>query len=203
MQQFTIFANEYLHQDTTAFFHVGYIGYEQPGNPDYINTLKNTYGDYSEYKLKSAMQELRSVLLDGLPHILNILQLVNLTVCVVPRAKAESRYKPSQLCFKSTVSEVACQLHGFVDGTDYIVRHTNTKTTHLPPHTPNYTNDGQAPYPGITAETCRISDEISDKDILLIDDIYTRKVNIDEDAIQALLDKEPSSVTFYAVGRTV
>jgi len=38
---------------------------------------------------------------------------------------------------------------------------------------------------------------------LLIDDLYTRTVNIDEDAIQALLDKGAHSVAFYAVGRTV
>jgi predicted amidophosphoribosyltransferase len=41
------------------------------------------------------------------------------------------------------------------------------------------------------------------KDILLIDDIYTKTVNIDEDAIQALLSKGAKSVSFYAIGFTV
>ena len=41
------------------------------------------------------------------------------------------------------------------------------------------------------------------KDILLIDDIYTKTVNIDEDAIQALLDNGARSVFFYAIGKTV
>lgn len=41
-----------------------------------------------------------------------------------------------------------------------------------------------------------------DKDILLIDDIYTKTINIDEDAIQALIESGAKSVTFYAVGRT-
>jgi hypothetical protein len=43
------------------------------------------------------------------------------------------------------------------------------------------------PYIGITNATCNISDDVIGKDILLIDDIYTKTVNIDEDAIQSLL----------------
>jgi len=56
------------------------------------------------------------------------------------------------------------------------------------------------PYAGITQKTCTLNKNIKDKDILLIDDIYTADVNIDEDAIQALMDKGAKSVTFYAVG---
>ena len=51
--------------------------------------------------------------------------------------------------------------------------------------------------------TCRISDEVIGKDILLIDDLYTKTVNIDEDVIQALLDSGAKSVFFFAIGRTV
>lgn len=39
--------------------------------------------------------------------------------------------------------------------------------------------------------------------ILLIDDIYTKTVNIDEDAIQALLNKGARQVFFYAIGYTI
>ena len=59
------------------------------------------------------------------------------------------------------------------------------------------------PYPGITKDTCSISNEVKNKNILLIDDIYTNNINIDEDAIQALLDKGAKSVIFYSVGKTV
>tara|TARA_Y100000294_G_scaffold155382_1_gene155577 strand:- start:1128 stop:1745 length:618 start_codon:yes stop_codon:yes gene_type:complete len=201
MHRFTIQSNRYLSQDIQAFYHTDYVGYRKPGNPDYINTLKNTYNDYSESMLKNAVQELKSVLLEDLPQILPILQLKSLTVCVVLRAK--TNYQPNQLLFKSTIRNVVNQLNSFGDGIDYIVRHTNTKTTHLSADTPNYNNDGAAPYPGITIETSNISSNISDKNILLIDDLYTRTVNIDEDAIQALLDKGAHSVAFYAVGRTV
>jgi len=38
---------------------------------------------------------------------------------------------------------------------------------------------------------------------LLIDDIYTKSINIDEDAIQALIDKGAKSIVFYAIGKTL
>lgn len=59
------------------------------------------------------------------------------------------------------------------------------------------------PYPGITKATCTISEEVRGKDILLIDDLYTEGVNIDEDAIQALLDNGAVSVIFYSLGKTL
>ncbi|MBD3831518.1 MAG: hypothetical protein IE890_13680 [Arcobacter sp.] len=94
---------------------------------------------------------------------------------------------------------------GFQDGSDYIIRHTDTKTTHLAhsPRAAQYAGNGDMPYPGITKDTCHLSNNIRGKKILLIDDIYTAGVNIDEDAIQALLDSGARFVTFYAVGKTV
>ena len=200
MYKFLIHSNRCLRRDIEAFYHAKYVGHKKPGNPDYINTLKNTYNSYSQSKLNNAVQELRKVLLDELDDLPQILRLTPLTVCVVPRAK--TNYHPNQLLFKSTVRIVVNQLNSFIDGIDYIVRHTNTRTTHLPAHTPDFNNDGAEPYPGITAETCNISNHVRDKDILLIDDVYTRTINIDEDTIQALLDKGARSVTFYAIGCT-
>ena len=52
-------------------------------------------------------------------------------------------------------------------------------------------------------KTCDISPEVKGRNILLIDDIYTKTVNIDEDVIQTLLTKGANSVTFYAIGQTV
>lgn len=64
-------------------------------------------------------------------------------------------------------------------------------------------NSGSKPYPGITRETCYIDKEkIKNKTIILIDDIYTKTVNIDEDCIQALLDAGAKDVIFYAIART-
>ena len=125
----------------------------------------------------------------------------NLTVCVIPRAKAEISYSSNQLLFKQAVCETISQLDGFFDGTNYIIRHSNTRTTHL--DRSGYGGDGDLPYPGITKETCTISGNVRGKDILLIDDLYTETVNIDEDVIQALLDNGASSVFFYSVGKTL
>jgi len=201
MHSFIIKSNHYLNQNIQAFYHTDYVGYQNPGNPEYINTLKNTFIDVPIFELTSAAQELESVLLEDLPQILSILQLKSLTVCVVPRAKRD--YQPEQLLFKLTIHNVVKQLNSFSDGTDDLVRHTNTKTTHLRANIPNHNNDGAMPYPGITIDTCNVLSNIRDKDILLIDDVYTRGVNIDEDAIQALLDKGARFVAFYAVGKTV
>jgi predicted amidophosphoribosyltransferase len=142
------------------------------------------------------------VLQFDLPQILQLSGFTVMTVCVVPRAKAEDSYSPDQLLFKSTVRFSIEQFDDFENGTDYIRRHTNTKTTHLKKSILNFQNDGPNPFPGITAETCHISSDVTGKDILLIDDIYTPGVNIDEDAIQALLNAGAKTVTFFAVGKT-
>ncbi len=200
MKKFTINSNESLKQDTHAFYHTDYVGYKKPDNPYYINKFKNIYNNEYESSLNDAVQKLRNVLLEDLPKIRQTLQSKSLIVCVVPRAK--KNYEPNQVLFKTTVCEVVNQLPGFYDGTDYIIRHTNTRTTHLRPNIPNYDNDGAKPYPGITADTCNISNKVKGKNILLIDDVYTKTVNIDEDAIQSLLNRGAQSVVFYAVGRT-
>lgn len=62
---------------------------------------------------------------------------------------------------------------------------------------------GELPYVGIAKDTCNISDDVIGQDILLIDDLYTKTVNIDEDCIQALLDKGARSVIFYSIGKTL
>ncbi|MDR2401429.1 MAG: phosphoribosyltransferase [Deferribacteraceae bacterium] len=197
MHKFTIYPNKYLSQKIQAFYHIDYLKHKKPGNPDYLVVLKNTYKDTTQGVLKTAVKELESVLTEDLPGLFQILQLSSLTVCVVPRAKA--LYKPAQLLFKATVSKIVKQLDGFIDGSDYIIRHTDTRTTHLK----NYDKQGDMPYPGITEKTCNISEDAAGKDILLVDDIYTKTINVDEDVIQALLNRGARSLTFYAVGHTV
>ncbi len=201
MIQFQVLANEYLSRSTNAYYHVPYVRRGNPGNPDYLNDFKNTFNNFSNQKLQSAVRELQRVLQDDLPQILQSVGFDTMTVCVVPRAKAEEAYHANQQLFRSTVWAAIGQLDGFSDGTSFIRRHTNTRTTHLRTPVPNYTNDGREPYPGITAETCSISAEIKGKDILLIDDIYTPRVNVDEDAINALLSAGARTVTFYAIGK--
>jgi hypothetical protein len=196
MNQFVIFANEYLSTNTRAFYHVPYVGMGKPGNPDYVNDLKNTFNNFAEQKLMPATQKLQGVLRGDLPQVLQSSGLEMMTVCVIPRAKAEDSYHANQLLFKSTVQVAIRQMKGFEDGTGYIRRHTNTRTTHLRNPLSNYNNDGPKPFPGITVQTCEISTDVRGKNILLVDDIYTRCVNIDEDAIQALLNAGSAQLLF-------
>lgn len=200
MYEFIIYSNEeYLETDIKGFYHTPYIGYRNEGNPDYLNDLKNTFNNFSKEKLDRSAKILYDVLNNDL---LNFDK--ELSVCVIPRSKSEKIYTNNQLLFKKVIQFLIKELN-FQDGSNYIVRHTNTKTTHLTHSTRGapYAGDGDMPYPGITKNTCNISNAVRGKDILLIDGIYTKNVNIDEDAIQALLDNGANSIIFYAVGRTL
>ena len=203
MNESIIETNSYLNRETRAFFHTSFFGYGQPGNPDFLNVLKNdNHHNWSNERLIDAQNQLKSILKNDLPKIKGVLRLDSMTVCVAPRAKAEESYSENQLLFMTTIRASIREIGGFEDGTSYIRRHTNTKTTHLRKPIPNYQNDGSEPYPGIASETCHISSNVKGKNILLIDDIYTPTVNIDEDAIQSIINKGAHTVTFYAVAKT-
>lgn len=203
MTHFTIQPNEYLRKSINAFYNSDYSGggrWKIPGTiENIICTLKNDITPHSQLVLLNASQQLANILTSDLPQILRQTGKSSLTVCVIPRAKVN--YKADQLLFKSTVEDVIKRLNGFSNGTTYIKRHLDTKTTHLSKGI-SAGGNGKPPYPGITKETCVISEDVKGKDILLIDDLYTKTVNIDEDAIQALLDKGAKSVVFYSVGKT-
>ena len=200
---FLIEPNQYLRKRVQAFYNSDYIGGSgrwriKGAIENIVCTFKNDITPYTDSVLQNTVQELSQILINDLPEILQYTKLNALTVCVVPRAKVN--YKKDQLLFKSTVRKVASQLWGFNDGTDFIIRHTDTRTTHR--DRAGYGGNGDLPYPGITKETCTILNEVKGKNILLIDDLYTKSINIDEDAIQALLDKGANTVFFYAIGRT-
>jgi len=199
IKKFKIKANAYLRKDIIGFYHTDYVGFNKPGNPDYLNILKNDFNNNSKEELERAQAQLYKVLKNDLNYFSR-----KLTICVVPRSKAEKKYSLNQLLFKETVKKVANELN-FKDGTNYIIRHTDTKTTHMTHSVrgKEWAGEGSMPYLGITKDTCILSDEIIGKEILLIDDIYTFGINIDEDAIDALLDKGAKSVIFYAIGKTV
>jgi hypothetical protein len=195
---------KFLKQDTTAFYHTTYTtggAWEiQNTIENMIWTLKNDVDAFPE-RLPYAQQQLSNILKEDLPKIFKQLKNDNLTVCVVPRSKAEEYYKSDQLFFRKVISNVVDLMPNFENGTNYITRYKNTRTTHLDKNGEG--GDGNLPYPGITKDTCTISKQVLGKDIVLIDDLYTKTINIDEDAIQALLDKGAKSVTFYSIGKTV
>jgi hypothetical protein len=205
MTPFTIERNRFLKQNIQGFYHTDFGGVDLPNNPNYLYKLKNDpHHNWADFRIQEAQQQLLSVLLIDLPEVSGQVNRNPLIVCVVPRAKADNTYRPNQLLFKATVRSAVNQLgNNFIDGTNFIVRRTNTKTTHLRKPMEGFVNDGPEPYPGISLDTCTFSTKINSKDILLIDDIYTRTVNIDEDMIQSLLNHGANSVSFYAIGNTV
>jgi len=196
--------SKFLHNSAPAFYHSDYNSggawMVQNTIENMIWTLKNDVDAFPE-RLPHAKQQLSSIIIQDLPKILEQIGKINLTICVVPRSKAESHYRKDQLLFRETISKFVDELPNFENGTKFIIRHTNTRTTHLDRNGEG--GDGNLPYPGITKDTCTISGKVKGKDIILIDDLYTKSVNIDEDAIQALLDNGADSVTFYSVGKTV
>ncbi|OOR89771.1 hypothetical protein B0181_06065 [Moraxella caviae] len=211
LNRFIITQNEYLKSYTVAYHRCDYTSYNQPNNPDYINHLKNTFRTADLACLQNACKQLKYNLDNELIYILNQIRTRSpIAVCCVPRSKALSYYHSSQLLFSQCIRDTIANLqsHGYqiLDGCNYIVRHTNTKTTHLSKSRyfeSNHQNDGDMPYIGITKNTCHFSSDIRHKHILLIDDIYTKSVNVDEDCIQALLDMGATGVTFFAIGKTV
>ena len=194
----------FLNRTVEGFYHANYNSggnWNVPGTiENMIWTLKNDVSPFP-LRLRQAKEQLGKILRHNLPEIMSISGITDPIVCVVPRAKMESYYRADQLYFREVVSNVVSGLTGFVNGARYITRTINTKTTHLARNGEG--GDGELPYPGITRETCIFSDEIVGKNIILIDDLYTKSVNIDEDAIQALFDKGAKSVIFYSIGKTV
>lgn len=216
MKNFTIFSSESnfrgdsfgvkcLSRNVQAFYHEDYTGgsnWKINGTVENtICTLKNDITPYTESVLQNVRSRLEDILREDLPQILRLTGKSNLRVCVIPRAKKEEHYRANQLYFRATVQSVVQHLTGFEDGTHDIIRHTNTKTTHRAKS--GYGGEGRMPYAGITNDTCTISDNIIGKDILLIDDLYTKSINIDEDCLQALIDKGARSVFFYSIGKTM
>lgn len=206
LKEFIIEPNQFLKKEIKAFYHKEYFSrgnWKIEGTVEYmIWSLKNDGGCKIEHQnyLSTAFKRLKIILQRDLPKIKDKINVDSLAVCIVPRAKEGFLYREDQLLFRKAVSDVVDKLKNdlsLINGTKYLVRHTSTKTTHLKPD-----DGGILPYIGITKDTCYISDNVIGKDILLVDDIYTKTVNIDEDAIQSLLDKGANSVHFYAIGKT-
>ena len=197
----------FLTKEVRAYYHDDYHGGDQELRDtagtveNIITTLKNQFNNTSVNVLGPAGNNMRTILNKDLPQILLLTGLEELVVCAIPRSKAENTYTNVQLLFKKAIKDSVENLDKFIDGTDYIVRHTDTRTTHMDKS--GHGGEGNLPYPGITKDTCTISDKVRGKDILLIDDLYTASVNIDEDAIQALFDNGARSVIFYSLGKTI
>lgn len=183
----------------TGYFHDWYYTMKDPRNTmRFLTDLKNDIPPYkTPEQITQSEAKLAQVLRNDFAGIVSVYG--TMTVCGVPRSKRESSYPFSQMGLKRTIRAVAREL-GMEDGMDYIVRHTDTVCTHRARS--GHGGAGEMPRPGLLKDTCFMSPCIAGKDILLVDDIYTPGVGIDEDAIQVVLDCGAKSVIFYAVGHT-
>ena len=206
-----IFGNRFLKKRTNGYYNCDYLRFNQPGNPDFLNWLKNTFNNENMCKLNTGRELVEKTLCMDVPEILSKEELNSCVLVCVPRAKMLSKYHANQKMFMDAVSRSADKLN-LIDGAYCIKRYKDTKTTHLKNAKDltwvnidglNEKNDGMEPYPGITNDTCIIeTDLIKGKNIILVDDIYTQNVNIDEDCIQALYDAGAKKVIFYAIAKT-
>lgn len=204
VNNFIMESNEFLDRNVAGYYHTEFHGATHPNNPNFLYKLKNDpHHNWNLQQLQNAVNEFKRVLHADFPEILQQVVPKLLTVCVVPRAKADVSYRSDQLLFKATIAETVQNIRGFQDGSNFIRRHTNTKTTHIRKPIDGFVNDGRMPYLGISKETCQFSPCIKGLDILLVDDIYTKTINIDEDMVKALFDNGANSVVFYAIGKTV
>ena len=178
MERFTIQKNDFLSHDCAGYFHLYYVGYGQPGNPDYLNTLKNIFVSTHPDTLRAASRQAAALMIQDIPQVMDAEGLDTAILMAVPRSK--SGMCNWQLGFKAAVRTTVKALQGdglsVIDGTDFIFRHTSTKMTHLRKPVSNFENTGSEPYPGITKDTGDIQNEsIKGRTVILIDDIYTKR----------------------------
>lgn len=203
---FTIKKNNYLSIDVRAFRHCEYKGYKSVQNPNFILAFKNLYSQQKEEILQKASSILFNILCSDFESFFDFnygeFNKSNLLMVCVPRSRAENELMQEQKVFRETVKKFALSHKHIGDGTSAIIRTKSTQTTHL--SRSNEATDGASPYVGITKDTCRIDkDMIQGKTIILVDDIYTKSVNVIEDCIQALLDNGAYAVFVYVVAETV
>ena len=188
----------FLGRDVDLYFHAHYYGFSSSENTlKYINYLKNDRRDYDRV-IAQCEDKAATVLAADLAELVGMYG--PLTVCGIPRSKRESVYPPEKMGLKRAIRKAIAMNPNLTAGMDYIVRHTNTLCTHRSYW--GYGGDGEGPRPGLMRDTCNLSADIAGKNILLVDDIYTAGVGIDEDGVQALFDAGARSVIMYTFGCT-
>lgn len=189
--------NNFLNVSITAFFHDFYISKANGGSPfsELILAIKSHATDDVRNDIANIVREdLKKILM------IDFYRGKTVYIFVVPRSKPDSFWREEELQFRSAVMVGIKDLQNVIDGTNAIKRVVETQTTHLA-HL-DIQNNGAAPYPGITQDTCEFNMNICGKDVILIDDIYTENKGIDEDCIQFLINKKAGSISLYTLGMT-
>ena len=207
LSRHVIESNGYLNKQIVAFYDCAYMRPDPEGSgfslrvSDAIRTLKNTFNHENDNELFRAKNYIRTIATTDLKQIIEQERIENPIIICAPRSKAD--FSDKQLLFRKAISEAANNTVA-TNGAEYIRRIRNTKTTHLAnTRKGDMSGDGDMPYPGITNDTCRLSGSVSGRNVILVDDIYTKTVNIDEDCCQFLLDNGAKSVTLYTICKTM
>ena len=188
----------FLDRDVDLYCHAPYYGFSSSENTlKYINYLKNDRRGFDNL-IAQCEDKAAKVLAADLAELVSVYG--SLTVCGIPRSKREDVYPREKMGLKRAIRKAITMNPNLLDGMDYIVRHTNTLCTHRSYW--GYGGDGEGPRPGLMHDTCHLSSEIAGKNIVLVDDIYTAGVGIDEDGVQALFDAGAKSVIMYTFGCT-
>lgn len=203
--EFEIQRNRYLRNTLMGYYSIDFLSYGQSGVLSFLHILKNNYLSEKGIDLIDAKDEASDKIYNFLLDYKKYKIIENMLVCRIPRSK--TYFEESQLYFQQAIKEAVALANRnlnnrLIDGIKYITRIKDVATTHLS-RNQQEEDDDIMPYPGITKDSCSISNEVRGRTILLIDDIYTLGVGVVEDCIQALYDKGAKEVIFYAVGRTV
>lgn len=199
-----------LSSSVAAYTSCTYTGYRNPNNPQFINILKNDTNDrprnlqhegktYSNFQIAlSIAYKLYSEI--ALPGIMRDKGWTEAVVCHVPRAKCFKHYTRKQLhlfdALRWAIEEVNISTsYKIEDGIDYLWRRGNRPTSHA--HTANSPDENWLFFldresmvidPNLSYEdSLGIDTEaLQGKKVILVDDIYTYRVGIDEMTISEI-----------------
>ncbi|GHV59196.1 hypothetical protein FACS1894103_2100 [Campylobacterota bacterium] len=204
---YAITKNDFLNTEIRGYSHDFYIPVRLGGGETskIVLKIKNISNNKISREIEVAKTEISKIVKFDLDKIIESDRKYRdeqPVVVVIPISKPDNYWDNSQLQFRSAISDGISSSKWIVDGTQYLTRLRATQTTHIA-HLNKPENIGEPPYPGITKDTCGLSNNIENKNIILIDDIYTVGVGIDEDCVRFLLDNGAASVVLYTLGVTI
>lgn len=109
MKNFIVRGNGFLSKQVSGYYNCEYIGYNEENNPNYLNTIKNQFGNTSNKELEEAYVTVKSILSKDLKLLQSEVYNGSFTVMCGPRSKA--RFKPNQLYFQQAISDVVNELN--------------------------------------------------------------------------------------------
>lgn len=204
----TIQSNAYLSRDIKHYWRYRYVSaaYDNDSADGCVSgdirTLKNQFRTEKISDLQDCSQRIEKEISEGLNFLVQELEVVNQPRVVVAVPRSKSTFMADQLYLIKAISDAIPQ-QLVENGAYFIKRHSDTKTTHLTKTKKgDMSGTGDLPYPGITQNTCILQGNVRGKNVILIDDIYTHGVNIDEDCAQFLFDNGAKNVVLYTLCKT-